>query len=62
MPKILPKQSVDEFARNKVRIIKDSGKSGSSTFERIKEAVRQFGKAERREGALASLPLFRRLL
>ena len=29
---ILPKQAVDEFARNKDRIIKDSGKSLSSTF------------------------------
>lgn len=40
---ILPKQAVDEFARNKDRIIKDSGKSLSSTFKRVKEAVRQFG-------------------
>jgi hypothetical protein len=51
----LPKQSADEFARNKDRIIRDSGKSLSSTFKRVKEAVRQFGKAEGREEALASL-------
>ncbi|MDB5584433.1 MAG: hypothetical protein JWR80_9609 [Bradyrhizobium sp.] len=52
---VLPKQSIDEFARNKDRIIRDSGKSLSSTFKRVKEAVRQFGKAEGREEALASL-------
>lgn len=52
---ILPKQSVDEFARNKDRIIRESGKSLSSTFKRVKEAVRQFGKEEGREEALASL-------
>ncbi len=52
---ILPKQSVDEFARNKERIIRDSGKSLSSTFKRVKEAVRQFGNPEGRDKALASL-------
>ena len=52
---ILPKQAVDEFARNKDRIIKDAGKSLSSTFNRVKEAVRQFGKAEGRDKVLASL-------
>jgi hypothetical protein len=52
---ILPKQSVDEFTRNKDRIIRDSGKSLSSTFKRVKEVVRQFGQAEGRDKALASL-------
>jgi hypothetical protein len=52
---ILPRQSVNEFARNKDRIIRDSGKSLSSTFKRVKEAVRQFGQAEGRDSALASL-------
>jgi len=52
---IVPTQSVDEFARNKDRIIRDSGKSLSSTFKRVKDAVRQFGKVEGREEALASL-------
>jgi hypothetical protein len=40
---ILPRQAVDEFARNKERIIKESGRSLSSTFKRVKDAVRQFG-------------------
>lgn len=52
---ILPRQSVDEFARNKERIIRDSGKSLSSTFKRVKDAVRQFGREEDRDQALASL-------
>jgi hypothetical protein len=52
---ILPKQSVDEFARNKDRIIRDSGKSLSSTFKRVKEAVRQFGHPDGRDQTLASL-------
>ncbi len=40
---ILPSQVIDEFQRNRDRIIRDSGKSLSSTFKRAKEAVRQFG-------------------
>ena len=52
---IVPRQTVDEFARNKERIIKDSGRSLSSTFKRVKEAVRQFGHEEGKENALASL-------
>lgn len=52
---ILPKQSVDEFARNKERIVRESGRSLSSTFKRVKEAVRQFGRDEEKDGALAAL-------
>lgn len=52
---IVPMQSVDEFTRNKDRIIRDSGKNLSSTFKRVKEAVRQFGKVEGREETLAIL-------
>jgi hypothetical protein len=52
---IVPRQTVDEFASNKERIIKDSGRSLSSTFKRVKEAVRQFGREEAKETALASL-------
>jgi hypothetical protein len=51
----LPRQVVDEFVRNKDRIIKESGKSLGSTFKRVKDAVRQFGRAEGKEEALASL-------
>ena len=52
---ILPRQAVDEFARNKERIIRESGKSLSSTFKRVKEAVRQFGKEEGVKETLATL-------
>jgi hypothetical protein len=52
---VVPKQSVDEFARNKDRVVRDTGRSLSSTFKRVKEAVRQFGKVEGRDDALASL-------
>lgn len=52
---LLPQQSIAEFARNKERIIRDSAKSLSSHFKRVKDAVRQFGTAEAREQVLASL-------
>jgi PIN domain len=52
---VLPRQAADEFARNKNRIIKECGQSLSSTFKRVKEAVKQFGKAKGRKATLASL-------
>jgi PIN domain len=51
----LPRQAVDEFARNKERIIRESGKSLSSTFKRVGDAVRQFGKEEGKDKILAYL-------
>ena len=52
---ILPRQTIDEFARNEERIIRESGKSLRSTFKRVKEAIRQFGKAEGTKEALATI-------
>jgi hypothetical protein len=52
---VVPRQTVDEFAYNKERIVRDSGKSLSSTFKRVKEAVRQLGHDEGKANALASL-------
>ncbi|GGI33045.1 PIN domain-containing protein [Bradyrhizobium guangdongense] len=52
---ILPQQSVVEFARNKERIIRDSAKSLSSHFKRVKDAVRQFGSPNGRDQVLSSL-------
>lgn len=52
---ILPRQTVDEFARNKERIVRESGRSLSGTFKRVKDAVRQFGREEGKDAALASL-------
>lgn len=40
---ILPRTVVDEFARNKSRVIEDSSRSLSSTMKRVKEAVEKFG-------------------
>ncbi len=52
---IVPQQTVDEFSRNKERIIRESGKSLSSTFKRVKEAVRQFGSEDGKKDTLATL-------
>jgi PIN domain len=52
---ILPQQSVAEFARNKDRVVKDSTRSLSSHFKRVKEAVRQFEVAGARDQVLVSL-------
>lgn len=52
---IVPRQVVDEFARNRERIIRESGKSLSSTFRRIRDAVTQFGREDGREEALRQL-------
>ena len=52
---VVPQQTVDEFARNKDRVIRDSGKSLSSTFKRVKEAMRQFGRDEGKSDVLASI-------
>jgi hypothetical protein len=40
---ILPRTVVDEFARNKARVIEESSRSLSSTLKRVKEAVERFG-------------------
>jgi hypothetical protein len=40
---LLPRTIVDEFARNKGRIIEESRRSLSSTMKRVKDAVEKFG-------------------
>lgn len=52
---IVPQQVIDEFRRNKERIIKESGQSLASTFRRVKDAIRQFGEDDGREDALRQL-------
>jgi hypothetical protein len=47
---ILPRTVVDEFARNKARVIEESSRSLSSTLKRVKEVVEKFG--EPREKAM----------
>lgn len=40
---IFPRTIIDEFGRNKSRIIEESGRSLSGTLKRVKEAVEKFG-------------------
>jgi hypothetical protein len=47
---ILPRTVVDEFARNRARIIEESGRSLASTLKRVKEIVDKFG--DRRKKAM----------
>ena len=52
---ILPRTVVDEFARNKARIIEESGHSLSTTIKRVKEAVDKFGDPRQKDIVLAQL-------
>lgn len=52
---LVPRQVVEEFARNRERIVKESGQSLASTFRRVKDAVKQFGRDEGRDEALRQL-------
>jgi len=40
---ILPRTVVDEFTRNKGRIIEENSRSLSSTLKRVKDTVEKFG-------------------
>lgn len=40
---ILPRTVLDEFARNKARVVEESSRSLSGTLKRVKEAVEKFG-------------------
>jgi PIN domain len=52
---ILPRIVVDEFARNKARVIEDSSRSLSSTLKRAKEAVEKFGDPREKSTVLNQL-------
>lgn len=52
---ILPRTVVDEFARNKARVIEDSSRSLSSTLKRVKEAVEEFGDPRQKHMVLRQL-------
>jgi len=49
---ILPRIVIDEFARNKARVIADAGRSLSSTLKRAKEAVEKFGDPRKKSAVL----------
>jgi hypothetical protein len=52
---ILPRTIVDEFARNKSRIVEESGRSLSGTLKRVKEAVEKFGDPRKKNIVLRQL-------
>lgn len=52
---ILPRIVLDEFARNRDRIIRESGQSLSSLFRRVKDTVDRFGAEEKKVAALDQL-------
>src|SRR5712691_9639235 len=52
---ILPRTIVDEFTRNKTRIIEESSRSLSSTLKRVKEAVEKFGDPRKKNAVLRQL-------
>src|SRR5439155_19710273 len=52
---ILPRPIIDEFTRNKARIIEESGRSLSSTLKRVKDAVDKFGDPRRKRLVLREL-------
>jgi hypothetical protein len=52
---LLPRIVVDEFARNKARVIEDASRSLSSTLKRAKEAVEKFGDPRKKSAVLHQL-------
>lgn len=52
---IVPQTVIDEFSRNKERVIKESGKSLSGVIKRVKEAVNKFGDRETKQAVLDQL-------
>ncbi len=52
---ILPRTVVEEFDRNKARLIEDSSRSLSSTFKRVKEAVEKLAPPKQKTAMLRQL-------
>lgn len=52
---IVPKIVVDEFDKNKTRIIEESNRGLSSVFRRVLDAVQKFGPEEKKNELLAEL-------
>jgi len=52
---ILPRSVLDEFARNKARVIEESSRSLSGTLKRVKEAVEKFGDPQKKSIVLRQL-------
>lgn len=52
---IVPRVVLDEFARNKARIIEESGRGLSGTLKRVKDAVEKFGEPRKKRLVLQQL-------
>src|SRR5882724_5729579 len=52
---IMPQIVLDEFARNRDRVVEDSKRSLASYFKRVREAVIQFGDEEKKAETLNQL-------
>lgn len=52
---VVPQQTLDEFERNKERIIKETSQGISTVFRRVSEAIRQHGAEEGRDALLKQL-------
>ena len=52
---VVPQVVLDEFSRNKGRVIEDARRSLQSHFRLVREAVNRFGEEEYRSAALAAL-------
>jgi predicted nucleic acid-binding protein len=52
---ILPEIMLEEFARNRDRVVQDSRRSLSSYFRRVREAVTQFGEDDKKAETLSQL-------
>lgn len=52
---ILPRMVLEEFQRNKKRVVEDSCRSLSGVFKRVKEAVNKFGGPQKKKSVLQHL-------
>lgn len=52
---IVPRTIIDEFARNKPRVLKETSRSLSSTIKRVKDAVNKLGDPKQRKLVLQHL-------
>lgn len=52
---IVPRLVVEEFSRNKARVVEESRQSLSSTFKRVKDAVEKFADPKRKDSILEQL-------
>ena len=52
---ILPRLVIDEFNRNKARVVEESSRSLSAVLKRVKDAVNKFGQAKRKKVVLQEL-------